>query len=226
MEFGAKGSFRSICFSRVCPEPVLATRRFDLQKLTRRRLFLREPRAFFDAADEFGILIYEDAQFTFGEVGFEPHLHDDQLQAELAYQVNRLAHHPSVVLYTGCNECIYHDGGGQYEGLVTTRIAAVDPSRIIWPHSPAPGLRHQDLGPLLTLKRIIVPRQARDKHSLGINSQKDPFSDRRLGEWHRPSHHETAARAASSSRHQTRWRRSSDRISFSDGRPRSVRHNW
>jgi len=71
-----------------------------------------EPRAFFDAADEFGVLIYEDAQFTFGEVSFEPHVHQDQLQQELAYQVKRIAHHPSVVLYSGCNECIYHDGGG------------------------------------------------------------------------------------------------------------------
>jgi hypothetical protein len=97
-----------------------------------------EPRAFFDACDALGVLVYQDAMETFGEVGFEPTIHADQLQTELGYQVSRLAHHPSVVLYSGCNECIYHDGGGQYETLVTTRIAAIDPSRIIWPHSPAP----------------------------------------------------------------------------------------
>ena len=75
---------------------------------------------------------------TFGEVDTEVHLHNDQLQHELEYQVRRLAHHPSVVLYSGCNECIYHDGGGYYERFVTTRIASTDPSRVIWPHSPAP----------------------------------------------------------------------------------------
>ena len=68
-----------------------------------------EPRAFYDAADEHGILIYHDAQFTFGEVGFEPTVHGNQLRDELTYQINRLSHHPSVVHYAGCNECIYSD---------------------------------------------------------------------------------------------------------------------
>ena len=97
-----------------------------------------EPRAFFDACDEFGIMVYEDAMETFGEVDTEVHLHNDQLQRELEHQVRRLAHHPSVVLYSGCNECIYHDGGAFYELFITSRIAATDPSRVIWPHSPAP----------------------------------------------------------------------------------------
>ena len=35
---------------------------------------------------------YQDAMETFGEVDFEPHTHDDQLQRELEYQVRRLSH--------------------------------------------------------------------------------------------------------------------------------------
>ena len=97
-----------------------------------------EPQVFYDACDELGVMVYHDAMFTFGEVGFEPTVYGGQLQAELEHQVRRLSHHPAVVHYTGCNECIYHDNGGDYEALVTTRIAATDPSRTIAPHSPMP----------------------------------------------------------------------------------------
>lgn len=116
-----------------------------------------EPRAFFDACDEFGIMVYEDAMETFGEVDTEIHLHNDQLQRELEYQVRRLAHHPSVVLYSGCNECIYHDGGALYELFVTTRIAGTDSSRIIWPHSPAPDGWSSGIDRLTTRPKVGQP---------------------------------------------------------------------
>lgn len=46
-----------------------------------------EPRAFFDAADEFGILLYTDQQFTWGSVKGTP-----SEAAELDYQLKRLSH--------------------------------------------------------------------------------------------------------------------------------------
>lgn len=92
-----------------------------------------EPRAFYDAADEFGVLMYHDMvrtkaiplrlgspfsacrayrgawvpcplqQFAGGTSLTTP-----QVKSELEYQVKRLSHHPSIAMWDGCNEC----GGG------------------------------------------------------------------------------------------------------------------
>lgn len=56
-----------------------------------------EPRAFFDAADEFGILLYTDMQFTWGFIEASP-----TERAEIEYQVQRLSHHPSIAMWDGC----------------------------------------------------------------------------------------------------------------------------
>ena len=77
---------------------------------------------------------------------FEPHVHADQLQAELAHQVKRMAHHPSVVLYTSCNECIYHDGGGQVRRAVA----------LGWRHLPLKPFQQQHAEP----HRIFAVRVA------------------------------------------------------------------
>ena len=56
--------------------------------------------------------------------------------AEILYQLRRLAHHPSAVVWDSCNEC---DGHGIYASFVMTTIAGEDPSRIPWPSCPAQG---------------------------------------------------------------------------------------
>eukprot|EP01052_Picozoa_sp_SAG31_P028739 SAG31_NODE_2798_length_5081_cov_5.160779_3_plen_542_part_00 len=60
-----------------------------------------EPESFYDAADEFGLLIYHDAQFLNG--GLEPYGTDGpgvrgtaSERDELEYQLARLSHHPSI----------------------------------------------------------------------------------------------------------------------------------
>ena len=86
-----------------------------------------EPRAFWDAADEYGILLYTDMQFTWGTTG-APHGTASE-SAELEYQLKRLSHHPSVAMWDGCNEC---GGGGLYESFVMPTVAKFDTSRPIW----------------------------------------------------------------------------------------------
>lgn len=51
-------------------------------------------------------------------------------------QVRRLAPHPAVAVYDGCNEC---GGQGIYASFVMTTVAEEDPSRPPWPSSPSPG---------------------------------------------------------------------------------------
>ncbi len=55
--------------------------------------------AWYDACDEFGILIYHDAMFAQGN--HAPAATPMQT-AELLYQVRRLAEHPSVAVWDGC----------------------------------------------------------------------------------------------------------------------------
>eukprot|EP00040_Diaphanoeca_grandis_P024326 m.133582 g.133582 ORF g.133582 m.133582 type:complete len:1057 (-) comp29683_c0_seq3:38-3208(-) len=90
-----------------------------------------EPRAFFDACDELGVLLYTDMQFTWAFIMGTP-----QERAEIEYQTQRLSHHPSIAIWDGCNEC---GGAGLYQNFVMPTVAKMDQSRPIWPSCPAPG---------------------------------------------------------------------------------------
>jgi hypothetical protein len=89
--------------------------------------------AWYDACDDFGILIYHDAMYAQGN--HAPAATPMQT-AELLYQVRRLAEHPSIVVWDGCNEC---NGHGIYADFVMTTIAGEDPARSPWPSCPAVG---------------------------------------------------------------------------------------
>eukprot|EP00040_Diaphanoeca_grandis_P031996 m.192725 g.192725 ORF g.192725 m.192725 type:complete len:1196 (-) comp32480_c0_seq1:201-3788(-) len=94
-----------------------------------------EPRAFFDACDELGVMVYLDMQFTWTQVTVLGGA-SETVRLELTYQLQRLSHHPSIVLLDGCNEC---GGGGLYESFVMPTVASVDQSRPIWPSCPSGG---------------------------------------------------------------------------------------
>jgi beta-galactosidase/beta-glucuronidase len=90
------------------------------------------PKAFYDACDDHGLLVYHDLMFA--QSGHAPRgtiIERD----EIRHQVRRLSSHPSLFLWSGCNECtdlsIYVDLLGV--------IAAEDPSKAIWPASPSNG---------------------------------------------------------------------------------------
>ena len=89
--------------------------------------------AWYDAADEFGLLIYHDAMYAQGN--HAPASTPMQL-AELQYQIRRLASHPSIAVNDACNEC---NGHGIYASFVMTTLVGEDTSRPPWPSCPASG---------------------------------------------------------------------------------------
>jgi len=96
------------------------------------------PEAWYDACDEMGIMIYHDMQYAQG--GHSPANTTDQT-AELQHQIRRLANHPSIVMWDGCNEChvVIGTPTGIYATFVMTVVAQEDKSRVVWPSCPASG---------------------------------------------------------------------------------------
>lgn len=89
------------------------------------------PQVWYDACDELGIMLYHDMQYTKG--GHLP-VNTSVQEAEIRHNVRRLAHHPSIVLWDGCNECL-----DETLIFVMTIVVQEDASRSIWPSSPALG---------------------------------------------------------------------------------------
>jgi beta-mannosidase len=65
-----------------------------------------EPRAFFDACDELGVLLYVDLQFGAKKNYSMPNdtNYKHVVPAELEYQIKRTGPHPSIAMWDGCNE--------------------------------------------------------------------------------------------------------------------------
>jgi hypothetical protein len=92
--------------------------------------------SFYNAADEYGVLLYHDIQFA--QQGHGPAVTATQA-SELRYQIRRLSNHPSIILYDGCNECLVKAGPDIYADFVLTTVASEDASRVVWPSSPGDG---------------------------------------------------------------------------------------
>lgn len=111
-----------------------------------------ESEDFYDAADELGLLVGQDFLFACAAYPEEPPLREE-VAAEAREHVVRLAAHPSLVTWTGNNECVwgYHDWGWQerlgdrswgasyYLDLLPSIVAELDPTRPYWPASPYSG---------------------------------------------------------------------------------------
>jgi len=89
------------------------------------------PDALYDAADELGLLVYHDMQYSQAQPNPAP---SAMQRDELVYSVRRLAPHVSLGHYDGCNEC---GGHGIYATFVMTTVAETDPTRPPWPTSPS-----------------------------------------------------------------------------------------
>jgi hypothetical protein len=86
---------------------------------------------FFDACDDFGILGIIDMQYSTD--GIFPGAKDTPTQqAEIRHQVRRMSHHPSIAVWSGCNEC------GSIGNLADV-VAQEDQSRAIRAASPSLG---------------------------------------------------------------------------------------
>ncbi|MFC1483512.1 glycoside hydrolase family 2 protein [Candidatus Neomarinimicrobiota bacterium] len=111
-----------------------------------------QPDIFYEFCDENGIMIWHDFMFAVGPfIANEAYLAN--VEAEITSVVRRLRHHPSIVLWSGNNECESNMGGGQqwiekYEAvtweeydkifneLIPQTAARYDPDRPYWPSSP------------------------------------------------------------------------------------------
>ena len=98
------------------------------------------PEVFYDTCDERGVLLYHDMQFA-GNGHFAENVPHPTIVAEITHQVRRLAHHPSIILYDGANEVVVNNTGPTtvYPDVVLATAAREDPTRIVWPASPAAG---------------------------------------------------------------------------------------
>eukprot|EP00662_Eupelagonemidae_sp_cell21_P026622 gene26622-1366_t len=83
------------------------------------------PDAWYDACDDAGILVYHDMMYAQDQHHPTGSAHwptrTVAQEAEIRHQVRRVSHHPSIVLWAGCNEC------------------DVDVSRAVWPSCPGNG---------------------------------------------------------------------------------------
>ena len=104
---------------------------------------------FYDLADELGLLVWQDFLFACAAYPEEEPLRGEVI-AEAREAVSRLAPHPSLALWNGCNENIwgYHDwdwraalgertwGIGYYTDVLPKIVAELDPTRPYCPGSP------------------------------------------------------------------------------------------
>jgi beta-mannosidase len=118
---------------------------------------------FYDACDEFGLLVWQDFMFACGMYPAHTEF-QASVRAEAAAQLRRLRHHPSLVLWCGNNEDYQiaeseksydatfdgdflttpFPGRAIYERLLPELCAALDPDRPYWPGSPYGGLSVAD----------------------------------------------------------------------------------
>jgi beta-mannosidase len=95
------------------------------------------PQAFYDAADDAGVLMYHDAMYS-SDGRIPPNATSLTEEAELRHNVQRLSSHPSIVMWDACNECDAVNVAVYYT-FVARIMAEEDPSRVIWPSCPSNG---------------------------------------------------------------------------------------
>ena len=141
-----------------------------------------EEETFYDLCDEYGILVWQDFMFS---CSLHPADDDflDTVEAEVRYQVRRLANHPSIALWCANNEneeaaqnwFVEHDHhddhlddyAALYEETVGPTCREEDPSRTYWPGSPSSG--PDELEPYVFEKGDI--------HYWDVWHQGQPFED-------------------------------------------------
>lgn len=107
---------------------------------------------FYAICDELGILTWQDFLFACAAYPEEEPLRSE-VEAEARENVRRIAGHPSLVLWNGCNENIWgwYDWGwqpvvgdrtwglGYYTELLPAIVSELDPGTPYWPGSPFSG---------------------------------------------------------------------------------------
>ena len=112
-----------------------------------------EHEAFYEACDEYGILLWHDFMFSCAVYpGDEAFL--SQVKDETVHQLRRLHDHPSIAMWCGDNECLgaiswfneTRNNPDFYRGewlkrvkLLDELVRTYDPARTFWPSSPCCG---------------------------------------------------------------------------------------
>ena len=113
-----------------------------------------EEDAFYDACDEAGVCVWQDAAFACVTFPTFDAAYVANVQAELADNIRRLRHHPALALWCGNNELemglvgetwndwqmAWDDYVPFMDGVVADVVRQLDPDRDYWPGSPhTPG---------------------------------------------------------------------------------------
>lgn len=95
------------------------------------------PSSFYEACDEYGILLYHDMMFV--EEQHHGPKRTQVIEDEVRFTVRELSPHPSIVLWSGCNECTVRMNSTTeiYVTFVMQTVAEEDDTRIVWPSCPA-----------------------------------------------------------------------------------------
>ena len=92
--------------------------------------------ALLNAADEAGLLLFQDAMYASQDNSHHFAKDTPEQRQELIFNVRRLSSHPSFAIGDSCNEC---GGSSVFQDMVAAVMALEDPSRPIWPASPSQG---------------------------------------------------------------------------------------
>ena len=139
---------------------------------------------FYDICDELGLLVWQDCMFACATYELTPAF-SRNIQAEIADNVKRLRHHPSLALWCGNNEMemFVEEGlwGGSprqkadyirmYEYIIPKVIQEQDPDAFYWPASPSSGGGFDDPN----------GRSRGDVHDWSVWHGMRPFADYRKG---------------------------------------------
>ena len=109
--------------------------------------------AFYDLCDEQGVLVWQDFMFACALYPEDDRDFNASVEAEAAWQIRRLRHHPSIALWCGNNEnqfiqSFVNEATGQdtpvlgalfYDDIIPQQVAKLDPATPYWPGSPFGG---------------------------------------------------------------------------------------
>lgn len=109
--------------------------------------------AFYDLCDEQGLLVWQDFMFACALYPEADPEFNASVEAEAAWQVKRLRHHPSIGLWCGNNEnqfiqSFVNEASGEdapllgalfYDDIIPKQVAKLDPATPYWPGSPFGG---------------------------------------------------------------------------------------
>ncbi len=111
-----------------------------------------EDDVFYEICDELGIMVWQDMMFSCADIPEERQDFMENVRKEIDYQIRRLRSHPSIVIWSGCNEkvgaiCKQKSHGDYFlDVILRGQILSLDASRPYVKQSPH-GMTEMENGP-------------------------------------------------------------------------------